>query len=118
MQTQNDPVLAPQYTVFGPALGVDSTAMRLRLSDMNPKNAKTLARSMPLSFAEKAQSVIKEAIKRMPTGRWYFVPTTNIEGKRPDCICQGFGMEFNVIAPIFLHASRCDVYVYNIIRNF
>jgi hypothetical protein len=57
------------------------------------------------SFAEKAQSVINEAIEHIPTGRWCFVPTTKVKGKRPDSICQGFGMEFDVIAPVFLHAS-------------
>jgi hypothetical protein len=79
--------------------------MRLRLGETSPKNVKTLARTTPLSFAEKAQIVIKDAIERMPTGRWYSVPTTKDEGKRPNSICQGFGMEFNAIAPVLLHAS-------------
>jgi hypothetical protein len=88
MYIQNDPILAPQYTVFGRAL----STMRLHLGDLSPKKVKTLARTTPLSVAEKAQSVIKEAIEQMPTNMLYLIPTTKNEGERPDSICQGFGM--------------------------
>jgi hypothetical protein len=79
--------------------------MRLRLGNTSPKKVKTPARTTPLSIAEKAQSVIKDAIEHMPTGRWYCVPTSAIKAERPDTVCQGFGMKFDAIAPVFICAS-------------